>query len=70
MERENIYFRLSSGRKRYIEKGGKLGRKIGSIKTMEQKAEEYKHVIKELKRGTSVRRTAKLCDVSHSTVER
>ena len=70
MERENIYFRLSSGRKRYVENGGKLGRKIGSIKTMEQKAEEYKHVLRELKRGTSVRRTAKLCDISHSTVER
>ena len=54
----------------YIEKGGKLGRKEGSIKSKEQKAEEYKQVIKELKRGTSVRKTAKLCDVSISTVQR
>lgn len=70
LERENIKFRLNSGRQLYIEKGGKLGRKEGSIKSKEQKAEEYKQVIKELKRGTSVRKTAKLCDVSISTVQR
>ena len=70
MERENIQFRLDSGRKLYIEKGGKLGRKVGSVKTREKKEEEYKYVIKELRRGTSVRRTAKLCDVSASTVAR
>lgn len=70
LERENIKFRLNSGRQLYIEKGGKLGRKEGSTKSTEQKAEEYKQVIKELKRGISVRRTAKLCDVSPSTVQR
>ena len=32
LERDNISFRLLSGRKRYIEKGGKLGRKVGSVK--------------------------------------
>lgn len=70
MERENISFRLLSGRKRYIENGGKLGRRTGSIKTIEKIHEEYKTLIKELKRGTSVRRSAKLCDVSASTVMR
>ena len=70
LERENIKFRLNSGRQLYIEKGGKLGRKEGSVKTTEQKQNEYKDVIKELKRGTSIRRTAKLCDVSTSTVQR
>ena len=33
LERDNISFRLQSGRKRYIEKGGKLGRKVGSVKS-------------------------------------
>lgn len=70
LERGNIKFRLNSGRQLYIEKGGKLGRKEGSTKSKEKKAEEYKQVIKELKRGTSVRKTAKLCDVSTSTVQR
>lgn len=70
LERENIKFRLNSGRQLYIEKGGKLGRKEGSKKTTEQKQEEYKQVLKELKRGTSIRKVAKLCDVSVSTVQR
>ena len=70
MERENIQFRLQSGRKRYVENGGQLGRKIGSVKTKETKEDEYRNVLRELKRGTSIRRTAKLCDVSVSTVTR
>lgn len=70
MERENIYYRLQSGRKRYIANGGKVGRKEGSVKNKEQFKEEYRNVIKELNRGTSVRRTAKLCDTSVSTVSR
>ncbi len=70
MERENIQFRLQSGRKRYVENGGKLGRKVGSVKSKEQKENEYRTVIRELRRGTSVRRTAKLCDVSVSTAQR
>lgn len=70
MERENIKFRLNSGRERYIANGGKLGRKVGSTKSVEAKKEQYKKVLKELKNGTSVRKTAKLCDVSVSTVQR
>ena len=41
MERESIKFRLNSGLKRYKESGGKVGRKVGSIKSREQKQEEY-----------------------------
>ncbi len=70
MERENIQYRLQSGRKRYVENGGVLGRRVGSVKSREKKDEEYRNVIRELRRGTSVRRTAKLCDVSASTVTR
>jgi len=70
MERENIKFRLNSGRAKYIADGGKLGRKEGYRKPKEEKEAEYKNVIKELKRGTSIRKTAKLCDVSVSTVQR
>jgi DNA invertase Pin-like site-specific DNA recombinase len=33
IERANIQYRLNSGRANYIAKGGKLGRKAGSIKT-------------------------------------
>lgn len=70
LERENIQFRLQSGRKRYVENGGQLGRRVGSIKSKETKEQEYAKVIRELRRGTSIRRTAKLCDVSVSTTAR
>ena len=70
MERENIQYRLNSGRRIYIEKGGKLGRKKGSIKTKEQKEEQYKDVLAHLKKGYSIKATAKLSDVSESTVQR
>ena len=70
LERENIKFRLNSGRKLYIERGGKLGRKVGSIKTMEQKREQYKDIISYLKRGYSIRNVAKLTGKGISTVQR
>ena len=70
LERENIKFRLNSGRAQYIRNGGKLGRKVGSIKTTEQKREEHKDIISYLKRGYSVRNTAKLTCKGISTVQR
>lgn len=70
LERDNIYYRLSSGRKLAIEKGVKMGRKVGSIKSKEQKQEEYSKVIRSLKAGKSIRDTAAICSVSVSTVQR
>ena len=70
MEREAIAFRLNSGLKRYKENGGKVGRKVGSIKTKEQKQEEYAKVLRCLKQGKSIRDTSVLCGVSVSTVFR
>jgi DNA invertase Pin-like site-specific DNA recombinase len=70
LERENITFRLQSGRKQYIEKGGWLGRKKGSIKTAGQKKEEYREVIEYLKKGYTIRDVAKLSGKGVSTVQR
>ena len=70
IERSNIAYRLNSGRANYIANGGKLGRKAGSIKSMDKKKEEYKDVISLLKRGYSVRNVAKLSGVSASTIQR
>ena len=70
IERSNIVYRLNSGRDSYIANGGKLGCRKGSCKTIERKKEEYKDVISFLKRGYSVRNTAKLSIVSISTVQR
>ena len=70
MEREAIKFRLDSGLKRYKDAGGKVGRKVGSIKTKEKKQEEYAKVLRCLKQGKSIRDTSVLCGVSVSTVFR
>jgi DNA invertase Pin-like site-specific DNA recombinase len=70
LERENITFRLQSGRKQYIANGGKLGRRPGSVKTKEQKQEKYKEVISLLKKGVSIRDVAKFTHKSVSTVQR
>lgn len=70
LERENITFRLQSGRKQYVAKGGRLGRKPGSVKTVEQKREEYKDVITLLRKGYTIRDVAKLTRKSVSTVQR
>ena len=59
-----------SGRDSYIKNGGKLGRKPGSVKTSEQKREEYKEVISLLRKGYAIRNVAKLSGVSVSTVQR
>lgn len=70
LERENIKFRLNSGRENYIAKGGKLGRKKGSIKSEEKLKEEYKETIQLLRKGYSVRNIAKLQGIGISTVQR
>ena len=66
IERSNI----NSGRANYIAKGGKLGRKQGSIKTDNKKKEEYKDTIALLKKGYSIRNIAKLQGIGISTVQR
>lgn len=69
-ERENIYFRLSQGRELAKQKGVTMGRKIGSVKSRDQKEKEYAKVIKLLRKGESMRNVAKICDVSLSSVQR
>lgn len=70
LERENIKHRLDSGKKRYIEAGGKVGRPKGSNMTKEELAIKYKPLVKLLKKGMPYRKAAKLCDVSESTAKR
>lgn len=70
LERDNITFRLQSWRKQYIAKGGKLGCKPGSVKTIDQKKEEYKDVIALLKKGYAIRDVAKLCGKGISIIQR
>jgi DNA invertase Pin-like site-specific DNA recombinase len=76
MERDNIYYRLQSGRKVYVDKNiaatGKsgLGRKVGYRKPADMKREEYKETLKLLRAGYPIRKVAKLTDVSESTIKR
>ena len=71
LERETIYYRLKSGRDKYVRDGGRLGKPKGvGVKSKDKLAVEYKGVIKNLKAGQSVRNTAKITGVSQSTVQR
>jgi len=70
LERDNISFRLNSGRKQYVEKGGKLGRPTGSTKSQDKKREEYREVINLLNKGYAIRDVAKLSGKGISTVQR
>lgn len=70
IERNNIQYRLNSGRANYIANGGRLGRKKGSVKSDEKLKEEYKDTINLLKKGYSIRNIAKLQDIGISTVQR
>jgi len=71
LERENIQYRLNSGRAQYINNGGILGRKPGSVKSKEKKEQEYSEVIRLLnKQHYTLKEIAKLSGVSLSTVQR
>lgn len=76
IERENTYWRLSSGRRKAINEGKIiLGRRKGSVKTKEKKEVEYKEVIKCLRKGHTVADTVAICKekgvkCSISTVKR
>ena len=70
IERFNTVCPPNRSRDSYIKNGGNLGRKPGSVKTSEQKREEYKEEISLLRKGYSVRNVAKLGGVSTSTVQR
>ena len=70
MERENIKYRLNSGKEKYIAEGGKVGRKAGWTKSDEKLQEQYASVIKQLKKGYPIRLVAKSEGVGVSTVQR
>jgi DNA invertase Pin-like site-specific DNA recombinase len=70
LELESIKFRLNSGRQQAIARGVKMGRKVGSVESREKKMEKHADVIRCLKRGCSIRDTAKLCSCGISTVQR
>lgn len=61
IERENIAYRLNSGRKLAIDKGVKMGRKEGSTMSENAKLEKYSAVIKKLRAGEKMTDIAAWC---------
>ena len=70
IERKSIVSRLNSGRELAKERGVRMGRPKGTMMTADDIVSKYPEVTKKLKKGLSVRDTAKLCSISASTVLR
>ncbi len=69
-ERETMVERVRSGLAEARRKGIRLGRKPGSGETPEQFLQKHATIVRRLREGQSVRNTAKIVDVSTSTVQR
>jgi DNA invertase Pin-like site-specific DNA recombinase len=70
MELSLIQQRLSSGRKKFIADGGKLGRSIGSVKSNDTLLKEHSDIVKFLNKGQSIRNTMVLTGKSSGTVQK
>lgn len=70
MERERIVFNINSGLAEARRKGKTLGRPKGTVQSVSDTITRYPKVVRELKAGLSLRKTAKLCDVSVNTVRK
>lgn len=68
IERTLISERLNSGRAKYIANGGKLGRKVGYRKSIDEFREEYRETITLLRKGVSIRNVAKITGHDKATV--
>ncbi|AZI66544.1 recombinase family protein [Kaistella daneshvariae] len=70
MERETILERQREGIALAKAKGLYKGREKGSVESDSEFLAKYKEVIKSLKKGNSLRDTAKICTVSLGTVQK
>ncbi|HCA08103.1 MAG TPA: transposase [Chryseobacterium sp.] len=70
MERNTLLERQREGIALAKAKGVYKGREIGSKETDEEVLDKYKEIVKYLKKGQSLRNTAKLCNVSLGTVQK
>jgi len=69
-ERENLIFRINSGLDYARKSGVILGRPVGSNEDKESFLKKHKHIINTLRLGLSIRKTAKLHEVSTTTVQK
>lgn len=70
LERDTTIERIKSGIRQARKEGKHLGRPIGTVKSDEQLKKEYKPVLRTLKQGISLRKTAKIHDLSLNTVRK
>jgi DNA invertase Pin-like site-specific DNA recombinase len=70
MERTMLRERQKEGIEAAKKKGKYKGRRVGSSIPEERYLKKYANVVKELKEGESIRRAAKVCSVSVSTVQK
>lgn len=70
METERLSERILSGLEQARRKGKRLGRPPGSTKDDGQLLQQYAAVVKDLKKGLSIRQVAVLREVSTDTVQR
>lgn len=70
MERETLLERQKEGIALAKAKGVYKGRVKGSTETQEEVLLKYKEVVRYLKKGQSIRNTAKLCNVSVGTIQK
>lgn len=62
--------RLNSGRKKYIAEGWRLGRNEGSTETPDQVLEKHKEVVKQLRKGLSIRNVRDITGKSTATMQK
>lgn len=70
MELEQTKIRLNSGRTKYINNGGVLGRKKNSLKDVKKLLSEHSDIVKFIKQGQSVRNIMKLTGKSSGSVQK
>ena len=70
MERNSIRERMGSGYDNFINKGGKVGRKVGYRKTDAMLLVEYAEELRLLKKGISLRNVSKLTGTSVNTLRK
>lgn len=70
MERTTLLERQAEGIAIAKALGKYTGREIGSVESDESFFKKYNEVVKNLKKGTSIRDVAKICNVSPSTVQK
>jgi DNA invertase Pin-like site-specific DNA recombinase len=70
MEKSITLDRMNSGRENYIKNGGKIGRKVGSTISKEDKLKQHQDVIEYLNKGYKYDDIVKLTGKSLSTIQR